>query len=229
MVFGYCPKCEGKGFVSADYYDEINEVLTDFLQIDSIKFCDRKHCDASKDLNERVYSPLKHFIKNTIIYKKLMLLGNKFFWSKLEYTARKILRFPIRVIEFAKVIYNDDEFSEYSILDLIEFKLNRMAKAHLEQGKDYKKHGYNYLHDERRYKEILVCLRCLDKYKNTEKYIKTSDYNIWPEETKEGYFELKSDITEHQLEERTKLYAYQNKNIGKFWSILSRKFDLWVL
>ena len=120
----------------------------------------------------------------------LCKLTKRWFWHEVKYTIRKILRFPLRVIEWSKIIFHDEDwdFSLYT-LDLLEFKLQKMAK-HLDK---YSHHLYK----DRDVKQIKEVIEHIKRYKDIDEYVLKEECNYWTEKTEDGYHRMKDDMSKH--------------------------------
>jgi hypothetical protein len=99
-------------------------------------------------------------------------LTKRWFWSKVEYTFRKVVRFPLRVVEWFKIIFHDEDWDFEYLVTILEFKLNKIAK-------NIDKYSYHKYKD-RDVKQIKEVLSHIQHYRNIEKF--AGDY-ITEEET----------------------------------------------
>jgi len=107
-MFGYCPKCKNEGKVTPDYYDGAIEELDGFF-----KYCDFNNCKHGKELRYKNDHPILFYLLNInlvqFIVRKFHMLLSEYFWSDVKYFMRKVLRFPVRVWEWKKILFHDED------------------------------------------------------------------------------------------------------------------------
>jgi len=113
--------------------------------------------------------PIICSILYSLIIKSIIKTYNKltssYFWLDISFHIKKIIKFPVRVWELKKVIYNDYDWGFNSILDIILFKLNKLQKC-LDEG--------HYVGCEVNAREVRIAIEHIKRYKDISDY--TIDY-----------------------------------------------------
>jgi hypothetical protein len=94
-------------------------------------------------------------------------LTNKFMWGDIEYTLRKIVRFPLRVWKWKNIIFHDENWDYAYLINVMEFKLRDIEKALREDP--------HHVNSDKRAKEVRIILAHLDRYRNIGKYTTDTD------------------------------------------------------
>ena len=228
-MFGYCHLCKNAGKVLKGIEILESPRLGFYLEEELIseygEYCTCKH---GKDLKLKENYPILSAMLNSVIVQFFIRwfhkLTSEYFWSDVRYNTRKILRFPIRIWEFRKIIFNDEDWGSDYLMSIIEFKLLRLEKA--------LRNDKWQANSDRRVKEIRIALNHLDRYRNIEKYTEAEDSNYWlePEHDDKGkilHYHFKTDRTprgtrliKHEME-------LERYHFSEFWRIVSAKMERW--
>lgn len=193
--------------------------------------------EKEEDKSERIFERRrrKRNKKENIILAKLSLLTNEYFWSDVKYTIRKIVRFPVRVIEYSKVLFNHEYWCTGNMLTFLEFELDRMQKS-------IDKYSC-YVGSEKDSREVRKVIEHIKRYIEVDKYTisvdideyldnhlsfygeKDLDENGEPLFFRSGYEDEKLAEKHFRIhEEQNKLELFHWKEI---WKIISRKGQNW--
>jgi len=141
------------------------------------------------------------------------------FWSDVRYFIRKAIRFPSRIIKWAKIIFHDEDWDYAYLLYLLEFKLKNMAE-------NLEKHSH-HLYSDRDVKEIKVVISHIQHYRDIDKYVEREEYKFCTELTEDGYSRLKDNMTKRGRFLLIRSRDLQEWHWKELWKKISRKGRGW--
>lgn len=140
------------------------------------------------------------------------------FHNDLVYFVRKQFRFVVRLIKWVPVLYKDEDWDYRYLLDIIDFKLQRMRKV-IEQ---------DDIHGDvpTTLKKLDVIRGRMDRYLNCEKYIgdypdSFGNFEDMFEPTEDGHHRLRKSTPEER-EYIEKSMAFELKNYKGFFKALEK-------
>lgn len=95
-----------------------------------------------------------------------------------EYFFRKVFRFPVRVFQWASILFNDEDWDIHYFLYIMMYKLERMENLFRYEG-----HHVNHIRDANRVRTIIEHIK---RHIDIDKYVLKEDYDIWFEKTPSG-------------------------------------------
>lgn len=123
---------------------------------------------------------------------------------------RKVGRFILRLFRWLPVLWNQEEWDYEYIYDLLEMKMKELRK---DMSKDtwHEQKGV-----QKRIKQIGICLKRLDMWRNWPEYYEYPTYDVVHTPTKDGCYRL--DYTsEGNEKQRLGAIDFEQKNYDKFW------------
>ena len=130
-------------------------------------------------------------------------------YNRLSCFLRRAGRFILRLIRWIPVLWNQEDWDYEYIYDLLEMKMKELRK---DMSKDY-------WHDQKciqkGLKQIEICLKRLDRWRNWPDYYDYPMDDIVHVPTDKGYkVEYTSEENEKQ---RLGAITFEQKNYDKFW------------
>lgn len=123
---------------------------------------------------------------------------------------RKVGRFILRLFRWLPVLWNQEDWDYEYIYDLLEMKMKELRK---DMSKDtwHEQKGV-----QKRIKQIGICLKRLDMWRNWPEYYNYPTDDIVHTPTKDGCYRL--DYTSEENEkQRLGAIDFEQKNYDKFW------------
>ena len=123
---------------------------------------------------------------------------------------RKLGRFILREIRWAKVLWSQEEWDYEYVYDLLEMKMKELKKDM----------SNDYWHDQKivqkSIKQIDICLARLDRWRNWLKYYYYPTDDLIHVPTKDGCYKIEYTSEENE-KQRAGAYNFETKNYNKFW------------
>jgi len=169
-----------------------------------------KYCEDCKKY-EKQLALYKNELESYLPYGMCKL------FLRLIFLPKQTIKFFKNLCAYSKILFHDEEWSDSYLLNIIEFKLERYYKALLND-------GYG-LHDPLRAKEIRVALNHLYRYRDIEKYIEDTKYNIWTEPVErngETYYHMCDDATKYQKIKFSQKMDLEQQHLMEFWEHLKK-------
>lgn len=124
------------------------------------------------------------------------------------YGLRKFGRFIKRLFHWIPVLWEQEEWDYVYIYDLLEVKLKELRKCIAEDD--------THADIETSQRQINICLRYLDRYRNPEKYVKISDESP-------KFVNNKMETSEEFSKACVQSYNFEESSRDKFW----KRFVQW--
>ncbi len=131
-------------------------------------------------MHKNILTILQNLLQTVFDYKIFRL----WYWKEVKYNTRKILRLPIRIIEFLPILINDEDWSfDYILSSVLVFKLRRLQKQIKENG--------GHTNTDKYAKQISIVLGHIERYydivEHSEKYVEQGNLDWTFEKTEDGY------------------------------------------
>lgn len=131
-------------------------------------------------------------------------------YNEFSYFLRKVGRFILRLFRWIPVLWKQEEWDYEYVYDLLEMKMKELREN---MSKDI-------WHDQKQVqkgiKQINICLKRLDMWRNWTEYYEYPMDDIVYEEV-EGGFLSPSYTSEENEKQRLGAIDFEQKNYNKFW------------
>ena len=150
------------------------------------------------------------FIKNFSMNFKDYVIEFLFF-NRLSSFLRKLGRFLLREIRWIPVLWNQEDWDFEYMYDLLEVKMKELKK---DMSKDY---WHDQKSVQKSIKQIDVCLKRLDRWRNWTDYYEYPMEDIYHELTEDGNCYVMKYASEENEKQRLGAIYFEKKNYDKFW------------
>ena len=131
-------------------------------------------------------------------------------YSRFCCFLRRIGRFIKRIIRWTPVLWNQEEWDYEYAYDLLEVKMKELHK-NMSQDIWHEEKGV-----QKRLKQIEVCLKRLDMWRNWPNYYDYPMDDIVHVPTKDGFYRVEHTSEENE-KQRLGAIDFEEKNYNKFW------------
>lgn len=133
-----------------------------------------------------------------------------FLFDELFCFLRRLKRFILRLFRWLPVLWNQEEWDYEYIYDLLEMK---MKDLYSEMMKDT---WHDQKGVQRGLKQIKVCLKRLDMWRNWTNYYDYPMEDIVYKPTEDGFYRMEYTSEENE-KQRLGAIKFEQKNYDKFW------------
>ena len=134
-----------------------------------------------------------------------------FYFNLIASFFRKCGRFIKRLFRWLPVLWNQEDWDYEYIYDLLEVKMKELRK---DMSKDY---WHDQKSVQRGIRQIDICLKRLDMWRNWTDYYKYPMDDIYNEPTEDGKGYIMKYASEENEKQRWGAYLFEQKNYDKFW------------
>ena len=124
---------------------------------------------------------------------------------------RKLGRFIVREIRWLPVLWNQEDWDFEYIYDLLEIKMKELRRN---MSKDY---WHDQKSVQKGIRQIDICLKRLDMWRNWTSYYEYPMDDIYHEPTEDGKYYVVKYASEKNEKQRLGAIDFEKKNYDKFW------------
>ena len=139
------------------------------------------------------------------------------FFNSISCFIRKLWRFVKREIRWVPVLWNQEDWDYEYIYDLLKVKMKELRK---DMSKDY---WHDQKSVQKSIKQIDICLKRLDMWRNWTNYYEYPMDDVYSEPTEDGEYYVMKYASEENEKQRLGALIFEQKNYDKFW----RDFLAW--
>lgn len=133
------------------------------------------------------------------------------YYNPISRFLRKLGRFILREIRWFKVLWNQEDWDSEYIYDLLEIKMKELRK---DMSKDY---WHDQKSVQKGIKQIDICLKRLDMWRNWTNYYDYPMDDVYSEPTEDGNYYVQKYASEENEKQRLGALIFEQKNYDKFW------------
>lgn len=154
------------------------------------------------------------FIKEVVLGTKMTIKDwtvELICYNPISCFLRKLGRFVLREIRWIPVLWNQEDWDSEYIYDLLEVKMKELRK---DMSKDY---WHDQKSVQRGIRQIDICLKRLDMWRNWTNYYEYPMDDVYSEPTEDGKGYVMKYASEENERQRLGANMFEQKNYDKFW------------